>query len=198
MRIYNNHHRIFQINIPATLSMMFFIGLVSLGTLSCSDYRQNQVKAEQPFPLSELKQLKIVHGSNNDFANKTLVINFWATWCTPCRKEMPELQKLSNTLDHNRFAVIGVSVDEDVNLVKEFLLQYKIQFTHFQDDNFRIANQLLDIKAFPETFIVSPSGEILKRITGEQQWDENSFKNVIANHYRIKEVTHQRNEMRVI
>ncbi len=48
----------------------------------------------------------------SDFHGKTLIINFWATWCAPCREEMPALQSLSEQLDPRRYTVIGVSVDE--------------------------------------------------------------------------------------
>jgi thiol-disulfide isomerase/thioredoxin len=157
---------------------------MAYGLPGCTDKKQNNANIGEAFPLPVLNQLKSINGTNTDFSNKTLLINFWATWCTPCRKEMPDLQKLSETLDQSQFAVIGISVDDDSNLVKEFLLQYQIRFTNFQDENLKVASQLLGIQAFPETFIVSPTGIIIVRITGEQLWDKNFFNDLIDSAYQ--------------
>ena len=179
MEIINTHHRIFQIDTLGQLSTMLFILIIAHGLSGCTDNKQNYPNAGDAFPLSVFNQLKSIDDKKTDLQNKTLLINFWATWCTPCRKEMPDIQKLSEALDKSEFAVIGISVDDDSNLVKEFLLQYKIRFTNFQDENLKVASQLLGIQAFPETFIVSPTGIIIVRITGEQLWDENKFRGLL-------------------
>ena len=184
MRIFNTHHRVLQMASPGRLLLILLIGIMAYGLPGCTDKKQNNANIGEAFPLPVLNQLKSINGTNTDFSNKTLLINFWATWCTPCRKEMPDLQKLSETLDQSQFAVIGISVDDDSNLVKEFLLQYKIRFTNFQDENLKVASQLLGIQAFPETFIVSPTGIIIVRITGEQLWDKNFFNDLIDSAYQ--------------
>ncbi len=108
---------------------------------------------------------------SESFEGKTVIINFWASWCAPCRKEMPSLENLHMTLDQNKYAVIGVSVDEDNNLAEEFLLQYKISFPNYHDKSMDISKTTFGVKAFPETFIISPQGKITNRIVGEQIWD---------------------------
>ena len=125
--------------------------------------------------MAVLNQAMSLDGTRPDLADKTLLVNFWATWCAPCRREMPDLQRLSDALDRSRFAVIGVSVDADTNLAREFLLRHQIRFANLQDVNQEISSRLLGIKAFPETFIVAPDGVIIKRITGEQIWNEQVF-----------------------
>jgi peroxiredoxin len=92
---------------------------------------------------------------------------------------MPDLQKLSDSLDAEHFAVIGISVDNDSNLIREFLLQYKINFRNFQDENFRLASQQLGIKTYPETFIVSPRGIITRRISEAISRDQNIMKQLL-------------------
>jgi thiol-disulfide isomerase/thioredoxin len=168
---------------------MICIGLVLQGLAGCSDNSAKLPPVGEYFPLSALKQLKNVRGDEVDFNNKTLLINFWATWCTPCRREMPDLQQLNDVLDQDRYAVIGVSVDDDINLVREFLLQHQIRFPIFQDDNFRLASELLGIEAYPDTFIVSPQGIITKRINGIISWDENGIKNVFESGNLIDAIT---------
>jgi thiol-disulfide isomerase/thioredoxin len=179
MEIINTRHPIFQIGIRAQLSSMLFILIIASGLSACTGKTENSPDTGEIFPLSILSQVRNIDGRKIDFKNKTLLINFWATWCTPCRKEMPDLQKLSEALDQSQFAVIGISVDDDTNLVKEFLLHHKIRFINFQDEKLKTASRLLDIQVFPETFIVSPTGTIIKRITGEQAWDEKLFKKLL-------------------
>ena len=186
MRIFNTHHRVFQIDSLGQLSSLLFILIIVQGLSGCSDKIENYPEAGEQFPLSVLNQVNNLGDKKVNLKNKTLLINFWATWCAPCRKEMPDLQKLSVALDQSQFAVIGISVDDDANLVKEFLLRHKIRFTNFQDEKQKIASQLLNIQVFPETFIVSPTGTIIKRVTGERIWDENMFKNLLRNAHQVE------------
>jgi len=186
MRLISTYHRIFKTDNTRQLSLMLLIGILAHGLSGCTEKEQSYPKAGDYFPLTALNQARVLGNKMPDLKNKTLLINFWATWCTPCRKEMPHLQKLSEALDQDKFAVIGISVDEDTNLVKEFLLGYKIRFTNFQDKNLEIATRLLGIQAFPETFIVAPSGVIIKRISGEQIWDENFLKIHLENTHKVE------------
>ncbi len=135
------------------------------GLAGCKDTEKPYPGAEETFPLSALEQITSIGEGQVDIEGKTLLINFWATWCLPCREEMPGLQRLSDNLDPERFVVIGISVDEDRNLIREFMLQYDIRFPNFQDEKFRLASDLLGIKTYPETFIVSPLGVITRRIS---------------------------------
>jgi thiol-disulfide isomerase/thioredoxin len=161
------------------LAKMVCIGLLVQGLMGCSDADKQFPVAGEIFPLSALDQITTIGGDEIDFKGKTLLINFWATWCAPCRSEMPDLQKLSDSLDAERFAVIGVSVDDDSNLIREFLLQYKINFRIFQDENFRLASDQLGIKTYPETFIVSPRGIITRRISEAISRDQNIMKQLL-------------------
>lgn len=135
------------------------------GLTGCKDAENPQPGVGEAFPLSALEQMPRIGNGDGSIEGKTLLINFWATWCAPCREEMPGLQKLSDDLDPKRFAVIGISVDDDSNLVREFMLQYDIRFPNFQDDKLRLASALLGITSYPETFIVSPRGLITRRIS---------------------------------
>jgi thiol-disulfide isomerase/thioredoxin len=130
------------------------IGVLAQNLSGCTEEKQGYPKAGDAFPLAALNQIKILGNKAPELKNKTLLINFWATWCTPCRNEMPHLQQLSEALDRDKFEVVGISVDDDTNLVKEFLMQYQIRFANLQDEDPGIA-----------------SG-IIKRISGGQVWDE--------------------------
>lgn len=154
------------------LSKYLCIGLLMQGLAGCNDAGQQTPMAGEKFPLLALAQMTSISEHRIDTKGKTLLINFWATWCVPCRNEMTDLQKLSDSVDPDRFAVIGVSVDEDTNLIREFMLQYKIRFQIIQDNNYRLASELLGIKTYPQTFIVSPQGIITRRISEVIPWDQ--------------------------
>lgn len=137
----------------------------------------NKPESSVPSPLIEGKafpsfMLNYVLGESATkpaFQGKVLVLNVWATWCPPCRKEMPSLQRLSQTLDPKRFAVIGLSTDEDPLLATEFLAQGGITFSNFFDRNGQMSKRL-GLKVYPETFLIAPDGVLVRRVTGLQDW----------------------------
>lgn len=128
-------------------------------------------KVGQPFPELALERLDGETAAPGSFRGKVLVLNVWGTWCAPCRKEMPSLQRLSRKVNAGRVAVIGLATDADQNLVREFLLQYRIDFPMFMDPDRALAIGVLRVKVFPETFVVGPDGRLAARVTGGRDWD---------------------------
>lgn len=104
------------------------------------------------------------------YRDKTLVLNIWATWCAPCRKEMPDLERLSRRLDPRRFAVIGLSVDRDPLLVAEFLMRSGVSFANLLDQDGKMSKQL-GLEMYPQTFLIARDGTLLRRLTGWQDWN---------------------------
>jgi thiol-disulfide isomerase/thioredoxin len=126
----------------------------------------------QPFPALTLTDIDGNKVSLASFQGKLVVLNVWATWCPPCRKELPSLQRLSRTLDGKRFAVIGLSLDQDDVLVREYLIDIKVTYTNFMDREMRIANGILGMGVYPDTFFISPDGMFVGRMVGATQWDD--------------------------
>lgn len=114
---------------------------------------------------------------------KLVLVHFWATWCAPCRKEMPSLERLSRKLDPERFVLLGVSVDEDANLVKEFKIKYGIKFAAYIDQDMRLARGQFGATAFPETFIIGRDGRLVRHMLGEHEWDTPAMMQVLDNAY---------------
>jgi len=106
-----------------------------------------------------------------DYRGKIVVVNFWASWCAPCRREMPGLQRLAEQMAGEGFEVLGVSVDEDRFLAQEFLRHHGIRFDNYHDPGRQLAERQLAITAYPETLVVARNGVILARISGERNWD---------------------------
>jgi len=131
------------------------------------------------FPELQLTNLKGEPVSTAQFAGKVLVLNVWATWCAPCRKELPSLQRLSDQLDPQHFAVIGMSVDADVHVVREFLIERKVTFTNWQDADMQVAREVLGARAYPSTYLISADGVVRRVVGGAQPWDNAEWLNLI-------------------
>ena len=86
-------------------------------------------------------------------------INIWATWCEPCRKELPLLQELANQFENKHLLMQLVSVDTDLNLVKEFTLQYKVRLPVYISTELDVKT-LLNNSSYPVSYLVNPEGNI--------------------------------------
>lgn len=110
-----------------------------------------------------------------------LLINFWATWCSPCRAEMASLNRLYLAARAQGLRFYGVSVDEDINLVREFVLQSRLDFPILMDLGGKAARDLFRIAAFPTTLLVRPDGRLDSLVEGAREWDSgNSAKAVMS------------------
>ncbi|HJW27309.1 MAG TPA: TlpA disulfide reductase family protein [Rhodocyclaceae bacterium] len=100
-----------------------------------------------------------------------LVLNFWATWCPPCRAEMGGLDRLHRALGAASLRVVGVSVDRDLNLVREYVLQEGLAFPILWDRAGEAVQAALGVRAFPTTALVRRDGLIAEVLLGERDWD---------------------------
>jgi thiol-disulfide isomerase/thioredoxin len=137
----------------------------------------------QLFPQLSPVDLQGEAVSLKKFAGKAMVVNIWATWCAPCRHELPSLQRLEDLLDNKKYAVIGISVDGDNHLVREYLIERKIRFKNFLDLNMTIANKTLGIRVYPSTFLVRSDGKLAAVVEGWRDWDSPELVAQIENLY---------------
>ena len=175
MRDLNSHYRVFQSRALRAFWLAWPVVLSAVALSACDGGNPRPPAAEAAFPLPELASTPALGERRAEFGDRTLLINFWATWCGPCRDEMPDLQALSDSLDRDRFAVIGVSIDDDRNLVQEFLLDHGIRFANYHDRDQSLASGRLGILVLPVTYVVAPDGTILARVSGARRWDRDSL-----------------------
>ncbi len=107
--------------------------------------------------------------------DKVVLLNLWATWCPPCRKELPSLEKLEQILKEHAFAVVGLSIDHDVDLVQEYLSDQGVTYTNYVDIDGLEVNEKLGIVAYPHTFLIDKNGRLIARYAGEQVWHTRSM-----------------------
>lgn len=96
-----------------------------------------------------------------DLKGKVVLLNFWATWCPPCRKEMPDLESLFKRFGPQGFVILGVS-DEDAPVVQKFIAQQGITYPVLLDPG-RKVNTLFQIEGIPKTFVYDREGKIVSQ-----------------------------------
>lgn len=101
---------------------------------------------------------------------KAVMINFWATWCPPCREEMPAMERLYRRHRERGFVLLAVSVDTDASLVRPFLEQHKLTFPVTLDAKMDLANTY-GVRALPSSFLVDRHGYLAALALGPRAWD---------------------------
>lgn len=107
-------------------------------------------------------EVTAVNGSKivfNDYKGKVLFINFWATWCTPCKKEIPELTKFSTSYKDQGLVLLSINCDKRETAVKSFLEENKVDMHVFCDPKGN-APEMFNVQAMPMSFIVDKKGTI--------------------------------------
>ena len=105
-----------------------------------------------------------------DYRGKVVLVNFWATWCGPCRDEMPSIQGLKDKLAGRPFAVLAVNLDEPESRIRKFLSQMKVDFTVLLDPERQVA-KAWNARILPASFVIGPDGRIRYTLVGEINWD---------------------------
>jgi thiol-disulfide isomerase/thioredoxin len=107
-----------------------------------------------------------------DFRDKVVVLNIWATWCGPCRAEMPALDRLQAAMGGSNFEVVPVSIDRGgIDLIKKFYAEINIRNLAMYVDTSGQAIRAAGAIGVPTTLIIDRAGNEIGRITGPAEWD---------------------------
>lgn len=137
-------------------------------------------EAERPwsgarFPAFALPGLDGTLHDSARYAGQPLLVNFWATWCPPCRAEMADLETLHARLAPRGLKLLAVSVDADTNLVREYVRQEKLSFTVLLDVGQHWAGTALRVPGFPTTYLVGRDGTIREALMAPRAWAEEAM-----------------------
>ena len=106
-----------------------------------------------------------------EMRGKPVIVNFWATWCPPCRAEMPSMQRAWEQVKDEDILIVAVNVGEDAATIGEFTEQVKIEFPLPMDLDSEVI-QRWPMTGLPTTFVVDPEGRLVYRAQGEREWDD--------------------------
>jgi thiol-disulfide isomerase/thioredoxin len=124
-----------------------------------------------PTPGLELADLQGKRHSLADYRGKVVLINFWATWCEPCREEMPSIERLRSSLEGRPFAVLAVNLAEPESRIQKFLDTVPLGFPILLDRDTK-TTRAWQAKVLPATYIVGRDGTIRYRQVGELDWSK--------------------------
>lgn len=117
----------------------------------------------------------------DDYKGQVVLLNIWATWCIPCRTEMPSMQRLEEELGPKGLRIVAVSVDDPgmEEKIKLFAEELKLSFEILHDAPGRIRTQY-QTTGVPETFIVGRDGTIRRRVIGADDWNSDANRAFLA------------------
>ena len=145
-----------------------FVALCLLGL-----YIAGRRKAQQPKPaasgnLAPDLAVTDIDGKKltlSDYKGKVVLLDFWATWCTPCREEIPAFVEMQHKYGPQGFQVIGISMDDDAKPVKAFYQQFKINYPVAVGDD-KLAQSFGGVLGLPVNFIIDREGRIHAKFLG--------------------------------
>ena len=122
-------------------------------------------------PLHDGKMLDL-----SRYKGKIVLLNFWATWCPPCREEEPSLRKLASTVDRSKFEIVAVSVDEGGwPVIDKFFADAAPPYTVVLDRGAEVS-QLYGTTKYPESYLIDETGKLRLKFVGPRNWtDRNVF-----------------------
>ena len=103
-----------------------------------------------------------------------LLVNFWATWCSPCKIEMPTLEAIHKQMNNDKFTVIGIHVGPGPENINNYLKLNPVSFPIFIDMDLEYD---WGVPGLPTTFLISPKGEMLYRAVGKRDFSSEAMKN---------------------
>jgi len=113
-----------------------------------------------------------------DYRGKVVVLNFWATWCDPCREEMPSMQRLQDKLAGKPFVILAVDYGEGAPRVNDFLKKVPVRFTVLLDRDTSAA-AAWKVKVLPTTLVLDPEQRIRYSVVGDLEWDSPAVEGAI-------------------
>jgi len=144
---------------------------------SCSDHNtplMNKVEMENISSFN-LKTLNNNYMDLDELRGSYVLINFWATWCKPCVREIPSLNNLYNKFKTNdKFKMVAINIGQNNDVVNKFVKNISsIDFIILLDENISLTEW--GVQAIPTTFLLNDKGKIIYKVEGERKWDSPEF-----------------------
>lgn len=110
----------------------------------------------------------------SDYRGRTVIINFWTTWCPPCREEIPSMNRAWARLRDENVVMLAINMGEDEDTIFVFTADYPATFPLLLDRDGKVIEDW-PVKGLPTTYVVAPDGTLAYRAIGGRQWDEPVF-----------------------
>jgi peroxiredoxin len=130
-------------------------------------------------PALELKDLRGETHRLADYRGKVVLVNFWATWCDPCREEMPSMERLRGSLAGRPFEVLGVNLGESPSRIERFLEKLPLSFPLLLDRDSAVS-KAWRARILPASFLVDREGRVRYAHVGELDWSSDEVRGKVA------------------
>lgn len=107
----------------------------------------------------------------SDYRGKVVIINFWTTWCPPCREELPSMNRAWHKIRDEGIAMLALNMGEDEDTIFIFSADYPTDFPVLMDQSGEVIEQW-PVKGLPTTYVIAPDGRIAYRAIGSREWDD--------------------------
>ena len=149
------------------IALLIFLGVAALQWTQRGKYKPVVKGASAPeFALPDLQGSEV---NLSSFRGKVVFLNFWATWCEPCREEMPSMEILNRYMKDKEFVMLAVSIDKDTSKIEPFMKELNLTMKVLLDKDSKIF-QRYKTTGVPETFIIDKNGIIAEKIVGPRDW----------------------------
>jgi thiol-disulfide isomerase/thioredoxin len=146
-----------------------------------------QAREPAPAPALVARDLANVEKSLSDYRGRVVLVNFWATWCPPCRQEMPSMEKLRQKMAGRPLVILGVDSGETLAEVNAFLPSMKLEFPILLDPE-SLNTRRWKVFALPTSFLLDAQGRVRYSLAGAIEWDTGEVQTLIEK--LLNEVPH--------
>ncbi|HIE65493.1 MAG: TlpA disulfide reductase family protein [Nitrospira sp.] len=147
------------------LKTLLVMGVIILVFISITGMASRPPLVGGPAPHFQLKTLKDTLITIADYRGKVVLLNFWATWCKPCMKEMPEMQVAYEEYKDRGFVILGVNFGESPGKAARLVKQMGLTFPILLDQEVEVASRY-QVVSLPVSFFIGPNGIIKERVFG--------------------------------
>jgi peroxiredoxin len=161
------------------LAPLLALAISSAAALWYHQYASTRMKGPYPAPDFAARDL---HGNTvrlSDLRGKVVFLNLWATWCEPCRQEMPAMEVLARDLAGDSFAMLAVSEDATgAEAVQPYVAEFGFTFPILLSPDGTVGRKY-GITGYPETFIIDKAGRVVVHFIGPRNWADNGMRTML-------------------
>jgi thiol-disulfide isomerase/thioredoxin len=155
--------------IHAALAAVLLLTVTLYANAASRDQGLVEFATPEAVPEFNLPGVDGVSHRLQDFRGRYLLVNFWALWCAPCRKEMPSFERAYQRLKGDRFELIAIHFGPEAERVADYVAENNFSFPVLVDEGMTLGSW--PVKGLPTTFLLDPQGRIIASATGERDWD---------------------------
>ena len=167
-----------MINITQILKLSIIaVSLCISSSINASDVevpfgiRHYDIGPAQNFTLNDIDGEKF---ELNDTRGHWVFLHFWASWCGPCREEMPAIQKLADKMKGEKFQIVMINTSEDEDTIFEFLGAINVELNSLMDVD-GLVTEIWKPRGLPTSFLINPKGEVKYQAIGGREWEKSEY-----------------------